>query len=216
MPPQQNYRIHDDNDTTYFPATKSGTRNDIRKSVEAGACNINEIGLENFIRNIVEVLDLNLGENVVFNLNDRGIIHKWSDVFAIERTYSACLGISERFYTCHGYVHKIQQHYGYFVLEEFNKRTVSFLPAFKFYVYVCCYYDHKTRTVTKVDVQYDQMSFFLHALGLQNVWRWVVSNLLTPLAMVWMAAFRATGMVNPFTFLAQILLVLVLIYWEFW
>eukprot|EP00547_Thalassionema_nitzschioides_P018073 CAMPEP_0194254312 /NCGR_PEP_ID=MMETSP0158-20130606/31827_1 /TAXON_ID=33649 /ORGANISM="Thalassionema nitzschioides, Strain L26-B" /LENGTH=78 /DNA_ID=CAMNT_0038992287 /DNA_START=27 /DNA_END=260 /DNA_ORIENTATION=- len=78
MPPQQNYRLHDTTNSTYFSATKNDTQNDNNNKVaEAGACDINEVGLENFIRKIVTVLNLNLGDDVIFNLNDRGIIHKW-------------------------------------------------------------------------------------------------------------------------------------------
>ena len=178
-----------------------------------GMCDVHEIGLENFIRQIVKVQHLNLGTDVVFNLNDRGIIYKWDDVFTIERTYSRCLGISERYYTCHGYILKSEESVGYFILEEFNKRSYSFLPGFSFFVMVSVHFDPKTRTVTKVDVQYDQMSFFLHVLGIQNAWRWMIGNILTPVAMAWMALFRWTRCVNPLTFLLQLILIPYLVYW---
>ena len=184
-----------------------------KSTASVGMCDIHEIGLENFIRQIAKVKDLNLGEDVVFNLNERGLLYKWDDVFTVERTYSRCLGISERYYTCHGYIFKTEQNHAYFVLEEYNKRSYSFLPGFNFFVLVCTHFDPDTRMITKVDVQYDQMSFFLHVFGIQNLWRWLIGNILTPVAMIWVMAFRATRCVNPFTFLLQVVLIPYAIYW---
>lgn len=198
MPPQQQKR-------TNFP-DQSQRLVSSKDKIEIGACQVDQIGLENFIRTIVDEIDLNLTENVEFNLNDRGIIHKWSDVFNIEATYAKCLGISKRLYKCQSYTHEPSNCVTYFILEEFNKRTTSFLPEFKFYVLVFCWYDKETRSVTKVSVQYDQHSFFLHCLGIEGLWRWTIANVLTPPAKLWARAYFATGLVNPFTFIAQIAL----------
>jgi len=192
-----------------------------KSTATVGMCDIHEIGLENFIRKIAEVRNLSLDESsddedspngnksntVVFNLNDRAIIYSWDEVFEIERTYSTCLGIQERIYTCHGYIWKPESNLGYFVLEEYNRRSYKWLPNFHYSVLVMVYYDNPTsRTITKVNVQYDQMSFFLHVLGIQHVWRWFISTLVTPLAMMWMKLYRLTGYVNPVTFLIQLIL----------
>jgi len=184
-----------------------------RSTAAVGMCDIYEIGLENFIRRIALVRNLSLDESpgarVVFNLNDRAIIHSWHEVFDIERTYSTCLAIAERIYTCHGYIwkQKPDENVGYFVLEEYNRRTYTWLPNFHYSVVVMVYYDNPaSRTITKVDVQYDQLSFFLHVLGLQQVWRWYISNIMTPVAMLWMKVYRKTGFVNPVTFVLQLIL----------
>jgi len=183
-----------------------------RSTAAVGMCDIYEIGLENFIRRIALVRNLSLDESpgarVVFNLNDRAIIHSWHEVFDIERTYSTCLAIKERIYTCHGYIWKPEpENVGYFVLEEYNRRTYTWLPNFHYSVVVMVYYDNPaSRTITKVDVQYDQLSFFLHVLGLQQVWRWYISNIMTPVAMLWMKVYRKTGFVNPVTFVLQLIL----------
>merc|ERR1712238_651039 len=68
------------------------------------------------------------------------------------------------------------------------------------------YDDPASRTITKVDVQYDQLSFFLHVLGLQHMWRWYIANVMTPVAMVWMKLYRRTGFVNPVTFVLQLII----------
>jgi hypothetical protein len=181
----------------------SNSSTNSNKVIEVGRCAVNEVGLENFIRRIVKEIDLQLNDDVVFNLNERGLLYKWNDVFEVERAYSQCLGISKRLYQCHAYTHEPQQRVAYFILEEYNQRISSFFPEFKFYVVVFCYYD-SNKTVTKVDVQYDQMSFFLHCLGIIQLHRWISGNLITPFAVAWMRAYRATGLVHPTTFLAQI------------
>jgi len=67
-----------------------------------------------------------------------------------------------------------------------------------------------------VDVQYDQMSFFLHCLGMAQAHAWLVEKVITPLALSWAKAFHASGLANPFTFLLQLLIVpLALMYWFF-
>jgi hypothetical protein len=201
MPPQQHKRSE-------FPQTKGQSQRLVsaKDQREIGACAVEEVGLQNFIQSIVKEIDLNLTEEVLFNLNDRGVLQKWSDVFQIEATYAKCLGISKRLYQCHSYTHEPSNGVSYFVLEEFNKRTWTFLPEFKFYVLVFCWYDKETRSVTKVSVQYDQHSFFLHCLGIEGLWRWTIANILTPPAKYWAKAYFATGFVNPFTFIAQIAL----------
>lgn len=175
-----------------------------RDKREVGSCSIKVVGLEKFIRRIIQECNLRMTEVVEFNLNERGVLYKWQDVFNIEQTYTKCLGISGREYSCHAFTHEPMNGLAYFVLEEFNKRSYSFLPEFKFHVMIFCWYDTDTKAVTKVSVQYDQHSFFLHCMGIEGLWRWTIANVLTPPARLWARAYMATGMVNPVTFLAQI------------
>jgi hypothetical protein len=197
MPPQQK-DTQQHSAITYNNSSKSE-----QTKYDVGRCSIKEVGLENFIRRIVNEIDLHLTDDVVFNLNERGLLYKWKDVFQVERVYSQCLGLSERLYMCNAYTHEPQKRVAYFILEEYNKRISSLLPEFKFFVIVLCYYD-EDKGVTKVDVQYDQMSFFLHCLGIVQLHRWVSGNIITPFAMCWMRVYRATGLVHPITFLGQI------------
>lgn len=201
MPPQQ----------TEFPlrteATKSRQNCLVSKSnVEVGYCEISEIGLENFINRIVDEADLNVVDKCEFNLNEKGIMHSFKDVYDVEATYSRCLGISKRLYTCNSYTHEPDRCMCYLVLEEFNERTYSFLPEFSCHILIFCWYDKNTRSLTKVSVQYDQQCFFLHCFGIIDGWRWFVGNIVTPPAGLWAKMFLATGYVNPFTFWAQIFL----------
>jgi hypothetical protein len=203
MPPQQTKHLDLDSSTISAGGVNGGTRPS--KGIEVGSCNINEIGLESFIRRIVNEIDLHITEDCHFNLNDRAVMHKWKDVFEIEQVYTKCLGISERLYRCHSYTHEVDNRLTYFILEEFNKRSYSFLPDFKYYVLIFCWYD-ENRGVCEVSVQYDQMSFFLHCMGITNMTRWILSNISTPPAKLWAKAFAATGCVNPITFLLFIAL----------
>lgn len=171
------------------------------------SCSVSVIGLERFIRTIMKEINLNMKENVEFNLNDRGILYKWDDVFQVESAYTTCLGISKRFYEAKGYTWEPEKSLTYFILEEFNERSFSFLPAFKFYVLVFCWYD-ENRTVTKVSVQYDQMSFFMHVLGVQKVYRFLLGNILTPPARLWSKCFLRSGICHPLTFLFQIVVLI--------
>lgn len=205
MPPQRTNGQSTSNEDVNLQHNVSSTGQSMNQKqiIDVGTSSVNEVGLENFIRSIVHEIDLHLTDDVVFNLNERGILYKWKDVFEVERVYSKCLGISNRLYNCHAYTHEPQKKLAYFILEEYNQRTSSFLPEFKFFVIVFCYYD-ENKAVTKVDVQYDQMSFFLHCLGIIQIHRWVSGNILTPFAVRWMRLFKATGLVHPITFLAQI------------
>jgi len=204
MPPQETEMQHSD-------VRISKDEDNLKEKILVRPCEIYEIGLERFIRRCMKELNLNMNDSIEFNLNDRGLLHKWKDVFKVERTYSQCLGITKRIYQCHGYTHKPEERLVYFILEEENKRTYKCLPDFNFHVIVLCQYD-AAGTVDKVDVRYDQMSFFLHCLGMMSLHTWFVGNVLTPIACVWMRAFTAIGFVNPFTFLLQISLVMWLLY----
>eukprot|EP00581_Thalassiosira_minuscula_P012527 CAMPEP_0183729226 /NCGR_PEP_ID=MMETSP0737-20130205/29972_1 /TAXON_ID=385413 /ORGANISM="Thalassiosira miniscula, Strain CCMP1093" /LENGTH=245 /DNA_ID=CAMNT_0025961373 /DNA_START=119 /DNA_END=853 /DNA_ORIENTATION=- len=174
--------------------------------IEARKCLVAHAGLENFIRNIVKPLGLSLPDQVKFNMNGQGIMHSWEDVYFAERLYTRCLGISKRIYQTHAFTHEPDRRLAYFILEEHNERSLSFLPGFDFYVLVFTYYD-ESKNVTRVDVQYDQMSFFLHCMGLAQGHAWLVENVITPFALCWARAYHASGFVNPFTFLMQLLLV---------
>ena len=131
-----------------------------------------------------------------------------------ERVYTQCLGISKRIYQMHAFTHEPQRGLAYFILEEHNERSLPLLPGFDFHVLVFCYYNEKNE-VTAVDVQYDQLSFFLHCVGLAKVHALFVEFVLTPLAIVWAKAYCKTCLVNPFTFLLQLILfpVLFMYYW---
>jgi len=174
---------------------------------------IAQVGLENFIHSISQVLDLKLPDNVKFNMNGQGIFQSWEDVYMGERVYTRCLGISKRIYQTHAYTHETERSFAYFILEEHNERSHWLLPGFDFYVLVFTHYDvHKN--VTKVDVQYDQMSFYLHCLGLAQAHAWLVGKV-TPIILVWAKFFYATGLVNPLTFLLN-LLAPILAFWYYY
>lgn len=202
----------------HFTSKVTSPEQIVRKNsrIDAQKCLVAHVGLENFIRNIVRPLDLSLPDDVRFNMNGQGRCRTWEDVYLAERVYTRCLGISKRIYQTHAFTHEPDRRLAYFVLEEHNERSTSFLPGFDFYVLVFTYYDEKRR-VTRVEVQYDQMSFFLHCMGLAQAHAWFVESVITPLALTWARAYHATGLVNPFTFLLQLLGVpLVLIYWFLW
>jgi hypothetical protein len=183
---------------------------DARKTLVA------QVGLENFIRAITQPLNLKLPNRVKFNMNGQGRMESWEDVYLAESVYTRCLGISKRIYQTHAFTHEPDRKLAYFVLEEHNERSLWFLPGFDFYVLVFTYYDDK-KNVTRVDVQYDQMSFFLHCLGLAQAQAWMVERIITPIALVWARSFHASGIVNPFTFFLQLLIVpLSLAYLFFW
>ena len=65
-----------------------------------------QAGLENFIRSIVEALELKLPNTVRFNMNGQGVMQTWEDVYMAERVYTQCLGISKRIYQTHSYTHE--------------------------------------------------------------------------------------------------------------
>ena len=185
-------------------------------TIDAKKTLVAQVGLENFIRAVTQPLDLRLPDKVKFNMNGQGRMQSWEDVYLAERVYTRCLGISKRIYQTHAYTHEPDRKLAYFILEEHNERSLWFLPGFDFYVLVFTYYDDQ-KNVTRVDVQYDQMSFFLHCLGLAQMHAWFVENVITPVAIVWAKTFHATGLVNPFTFLLQLLIVpLAVIYWFLW
>ncbi|KAL7450267.1 hypothetical protein ACHAWC_002219 [Mediolabrus comicus] len=184
-------------------------------NIDARKYLVAQAGLENFIRSIVAALNLTLPNTVRFNMNGQGRMETWEDVYMAERVYTQCLGISKRIYQTHAYIHEPDKKLAYFILEEHNERTSALLPGFDFHVLVFCYYNEK-REVTAVDVQYDQLSFFLHCMGLAQMHAWFVERVVTPVAITWSRAFAATGLVNPFTFMLQLILfpVLLLYLWR--
>mmetsp|Transcript_29168 Transcript_29168/g.62024 ORF Transcript_29168/g.62024 Transcript_29168/m.62024 type:complete len:242 (-) Transcript_29168:169-894(-) len=189
---------------------------DKHKRIDAQKTLVAQVGLENFIRSIVNPLDLQLPDRVKFNMNGQGRLQSWDDVYLAEQVYTRCLGISKRIYQTHAFTHEPDKKLAYFILEEHNERSLSFLPGFDFYVLVFTYYDDQ-KNVTRVDVQYDQMSFFLHCLGLAQLHAWFLESVITPLVLVWARTYHASGLVNPFTFLLQLMIVpLALVYWLLW
>ena len=184
------------------------------KNVEVRPCIplVQTVGLEPFIRTIVKQIDLQLVDKVVFDMNSQGFFYSWSDVFAVEKTYTACLGIARRLYTCHGFYHEPSRRLTYFVLEERNERTIG--PAFDFQAMVFCHYNER-KEVTKVVVQYDQLSFYLHCLGIIGFHRWMSANVLTPLAMIWIKPYMALWRAHPATFLVYLFSIPVAMLWYF-
>lgn len=181
------------------------SENLIDKRIEAGRCLVAQVGLGNFIRAVTGPLNLHMTEEVAFNMNDKGVMSRWDDVFLAEQVYTRCLGISKRTYQTHAYTHEPDNRLCYFILEERNERSMWFLPAFDYFVLVFTYYD-ENKAITRVDVQYDQISFFLHCLGVAQMNKWFVEKILTPCVLVWAKSFHGTGLVNPFTFLLQLLI----------
>ena len=184
-------------------------------SINAHKCLIAQAGLQNFIRSVTAPLDLTLPNAVRFNMNGNGRMQTWEDVYMAERVYTQCLGISKRIYQMHAFTHEPERKLAYFILEEHNERSLPLLlPGFDFYVLVFCYYNDKNE-VTAVDVQYDQLSFFLHCIGLAQIHAFFVEFVMTPLAILWARAYSKTCLVNPFTFLLQLILfpVLLMYYW---
>ena len=201
-----------------FTSTSSFTPKSIlskHREIDAQKCLVAQVGLENFIRAVVRPLNLNLPDRVKFNMNGQGRLQSWEDVFLAERVYTKCLGISKRIYQTHFYTHEPEKRLAYFILEEYNERSVWFLPGFDFFVLVFTYYDEKNN-VTAVDVQYDQMSFFLHCMGLAQLHAWAVERLITPVAVAWAKVYLASGLVCPFTFMMQLLIFPCAMYWYFW
>lgn len=202
----------------YFTAKTTSPEQILQKhsSIDARKNLVAQVGLESFIRAVTKPLDLNLPDKVKFNMNGQGLMSSWEYVYLAERVYTRCLGISKRIYQTHAFTHEPDKKLAYFILEEHNERSISFLPGFDFYVLVFTYYD-EDKNVTRVDVQYDQMSFFLHCMGLAQAHLWVVENVLTPVVLSWAKLFHYSGLVNPFTFLIQLLIVpLALMYWLLW
>ena len=185
--------------------TSPGTILQKHSSIDACKCLIADAGLESFIRLVVEPLDLTLPNSVRFNMNGNGRMQSWEDVYLAESVYTKCLGISKRIYQMHSYTHISSRRLAYYILEEHNERSTSFLPAFDFYVLVFCYYNEDNQ-VTEVDVQYDQLSFFLHCMGLAQIHAWCVETVITPIAVVWAKTYIRSGLVNPFTFMLQLIL----------
>ncbi len=194
MPPQRTY-----NEVTNNLHHQLINRIYTKDDREIGSCEVSEIGLEKFIKTIVKEIDIHIGDSASFNLNERAMMYSWKDVFDVEAVYSKCLGISKRLYKCDAFVHEPDQSRAYIVVEEFNQRMYSFLPEFSCHILVFVWYDKQTMAVTKVNVQYDQESFFLYCLGFERYWRWFVGNILTPPARLWAKAYLSTGLVNPIT-----------------
>lgn len=190
-----------------FSAKTTSPKLIIQKHDKIDACKylVAQVGLENFIRSIVAALDLKLPNAVRFNMNGQAVMHTWEDVYMAEKTYTQCLGISKRVYQSHAYTHEPEKRMTYFVLEEHNERSSWILPGFDFYVLVFCYYNER-KEVIAVDVQYDQMSFFLHCMGVAQAHAWFMEHVTTPIALTWAKAYRMTGLVNPFTFMLQLVL----------
>lgn len=179
-------------------------------SIDACKYLVAQAGLENFIRSVVTPLNLTLPNTVRFNMNGQGRMQTWEDVYLAERVYTQCLGISKWIYQTHAYTNEPERKLVYFILEEHNERSSPFLPGFDFYVLVFCHYN-EMREVTAVDVQYDQMSFFLHCMGIAQASAWFVERVVTPIAIFWAKIYQKTGMVNPLTFILQLILFPVLL-----
>jgi len=170
-------------------------------------CFVETVGLENFICTIIKELHLKMNEHVLFDMNSQGTLTRWDHVFRVKKTYTTCLGISHHTYTCHGYTHEPKKQLAYFILGEHNERSMKILPAFDFHDMIFCYYD-SNGIVTTVDVQYDQMGFYMNYFGLSAMHLWCMRCVVTPFAMLWMNTYNKTGKVHPLTFLVQVLVTL--------
>ncbi|KAL3779576.1 hypothetical protein HJC23_005088 [Cyclotella cryptica] len=112
-----------------FTSTSSFTPKSIlskHRQIDSQKCLVAQVGLENFIRAVVRPLNLNLPDRVKFNMNGQGRLQSWEDVFLAERVYTKCLGISKRIYQTHSYTHEPEKRLAYFILEEYNERSVWF------------------------------------------------------------------------------------------
>eukprot|EP00304_Pavlova_gyrans_P015262 CAMPEP_0206060644 /NCGR_PEP_ID=MMETSP1466-20131121/51814_1 /ASSEMBLY_ACC=CAM_ASM_001126 /TAXON_ID=44452 /ORGANISM="Pavlova gyrans, Strain CCMP608" /LENGTH=187 /DNA_ID=CAMNT_0053435983 /DNA_START=12 /DNA_END=571 /DNA_ORIENTATION=+ len=164
------------------------------RRIDTAPCNVEEWGLRNFVLRIMEELDLNIGTDVQFNMNSNAVINKWQDVFLAEKCYTTVLGISRRKYRAFSYIHEPAKKLCYLMLEEENYRSVSWMPTFTFKVMVVCWYDD-TRRVTAVDVEYDQLGFYMHCLGAHALHQ-AFNRRVTPLAMVFLRLYVKSGVVS--------------------
>ena len=173
------------------------------REIHVAPCNVLAVGLREFVPRIMQELSLTMGTNVEFNMNSNAILSKWEDVFLAEKCYTTVLGISKRVYHCFGYTHEPARRLCYLILEEENHRSIGWLPTFEFKAMVICYYN-AAREVTAVQVEYDQLGFYLNCLGLYALHAFIARKFTTPLAVVWARMYTATGVVHPFTFLLQV------------
>ncbi|KAG8467019.1 hypothetical protein KFE25_000335 [Diacronema lutheri] len=174
-----------------------------RREIHVSACSVKAVGLRDFVVTIMRELSLSMATNVDFNMNSNAILGTWEDVFLAEKCYTTVLGISSRVYRCFAFTHEPERRLCYLMLEEDNLRSLPFLPPFKFKAMVICWYNSK-REVTAVQVEYDQLGFYLHCLGLHAAHGWLSRRVLTPAVVTWAKAYVASGVVHPFTFLLQV------------
>ncbi|KAJ1636529.1 hypothetical protein T492DRAFT_958548 [Pavlovales sp. CCMP2436] len=173
------------------------------REIHVSACNVRADGLQGFVTRIMQELSLSMGKNVDFCMNSNAIIGNWEDVFKAEKCYTTVLGIKSRTYRCFSFTHEPEHQLCYLILEEDNLRSVGYLPDFKFKAMVLCWYDSK-REVCKVEVQYDQLGFYMHCLGLFAAHQWLSRRVLTPVIVMSAKAYLASGLVGPLSFLLHV------------
>lgn len=173
------------------------------REIHVSACNVEAIGLRGFVVRVMQELSLTMAVKVDFNMNSNAIIGTWEDVFLAERCYTTVLGISSRVYRCFSFTHEPERNLCYLILEEENRRSLPFLPDFQFKAMVICWYNAQ-REVTAVQVEYDQLSFYMHCLGLHAAHQWLTRRVITPAILTWAKAYVASGVVHPLTFLLQV------------
>lgn len=174
-----------------------------RREINVSACNVKAIGLQAFVVRIMQELSLSMGTHVDFNMNSNAILSTWDDVFLAEKCYTTVLGISSRVYRCFAFTHEPERNLCYLIIEEENRRSVPFLPDFGFKAMVICRYDAQ-REVCAVQVEYDQLGFYMHCVGLHAAHQWLSRRVVTPAVVVWVKAYAASGAVHPLTFLLQV------------
>jgi hypothetical protein len=191
----------DDADRPQFKFSPCGSTREIHVT----PCNVQAVGLREFVPRIMRQLSLAMGPAVEFDMNSNALIGSWDDVFVAERCYTTVLGISRREYRCFSFTHEPARRLCYLILEEKNYRAISWLQPFHFKAMVICWYD-ASKTVTNVQVQYDQLGFVMHCLGVHALHAALMRNLTTPLAIKWARAYMASGVVHPITFALQVAL----------
>lgn len=179
--------------------------------VHVSPCNVEEVGLKNFVPRIMQELSLWMGPDVTFNMCSNAVIKRWDDVFQAEQCYTRLLGISRRIYRCFAFTHEPERKLCYLILEEHNHRSFSFLPAFPFKVMVICWYNEE-RQVTSVQVEYDQLGFLLHCFGVYALHEWWSRKVATPGLLGVIRLYSATG---PMSFSALVCLLTALFVYVF-
>jgi len=175
------------------------------REIHVMACNVQAVGLRDFVVKITKQLELKMGPQVDFNMNSNAILSRWVDVFKAEKVYTTVLGIARRDYRCSSFTHEPARRLCYLILEELNHRSFTWLPAFTFKAMVICRYDEQ-RAVTSVRVEYDQLGFYMNCIGLVAAYEWFTRVVTTPAACAWARAYLSTGLVGPVTFSLQLLL----------
>jgi hypothetical protein len=174
-----------------------------QREIHVSPCNVRAIGLRDFVTIVMKELSLSMGKRVEFNMNSNAIIDTWEDVFIAEKCYTNLLGISQREYRCFAFTHEPAKRLCYLILEEQNHRSTSWLPSFQFKAMVICWYDER-KEVTNVQVEYDQLGFYMHCFGLHRLHQAFTRRVLSPLLLRWARAYTASWLIGLLTFFLHV------------